>query len=247
MTRPGWRAITILSGFLGSGKTTLLRRYLAEQARGDIHVIINEYGAVGIDHHLARTVEDQSILLQGGCVCCGRREELVGALRDLLDQKQGCLGAMRQVVIETSGLADPVPVMFSLATDPVLRHQFDVPLVVVTLAAIDAEAQIRRYEEVRKQIIATDRVVITKSDLTMRRRLRVAAWQSGRSIRQHALSCRVSARLSRLWRQMRGRKTTDDGRRCCAIRQACRRRIRQCGRLHWRSIPRSTGRASASG
>ena len=75
---------------------------------------------------------------------------------------------MRQVVIETSGLADPVPVMFSVATDPVLRHQFDVPLVVVALAAIDAEGQIRRYEEVRKQIIAADRVVITKSDLTTR-------------------------------------------------------------------------------
>ena len=105
-------------------------------------------------HHLARMVEDQSVLLQGGCVCCGRREELVGALRDLLDQEQGCVGAMHQVVIETSGLADPVPVMFSLATDPVLRHQLDVPLVIVTLAAIEAELQIRRYEEVRKQIIA---------------------------------------------------------------------------------------------
>ena len=75
-------------------------------------------------------------------------------LRDLLDQEQRWVGALHQVVIETSGLADPVPVMFSLATDPVLRHQFDVPLVVVTLAAIDAELQIRRYEEVRKQIIA---------------------------------------------------------------------------------------------
>ena len=177
MTRLGRRAITILSGFLGSGKTTLLRRYLAEQARGDIHVIINEYGAVGVDHHLARMVEDRPILLQGGCVCCGRREELVGALRDLLDQEQGYVGARRQVVIETSGVADPDPVMFSLATDPVLRHQFDVPLVVVALAAIDAEVQIRRYEEVRKQIIAADRVVITKSDLTTRQevaRCRVA-------------------------------------------------------------------------
>jgi G3E family GTPase len=78
---------------------------------------------------------------------------------------------MRQVVIETSGLADPVPVMFSLATDPVLRHQFDVPLVVVTLAAIDAEVQIRRHEEVRKQIIAADRVIITKPDLTTRQEI----------------------------------------------------------------------------
>jgi G3E family GTPase len=168
MTQHRRRAITILSGFLGSGKTTLLRRYLAERARGDIQVIINEFGAVGIDHHLARMVEDRSILLQGGCVCCGRREELIGALRDLLDQEQRGAGTMRQVVIETSGLADPVPVMFSLATDPVLRHQFDVPLVVVTLAAIDAEVQIRRHEEVRKQVIAADRVIITKSDLTTR-------------------------------------------------------------------------------
>ena len=127
MTPRGRRAITILSGFLGSGKTTLLRRYLAGQKRGDIQVIINEYGAVGIDHHLVRMIEDQPILLQGGCVCCGRREELVGALRHLLDQEQVIVGAVRQVVIETSGLADPVPVMFSLATDPVLRHQFDVP------------------------------------------------------------------------------------------------------------------------
>ncbi|HET7881789.1 MAG TPA: GTP-binding protein [Acetobacteraceae bacterium] len=166
MTRHGRCAITILSGFLGSGKTTLLRRYLAEQARGDVHVIINEYGEVGIDHHLVHMVEDQTVLLQGGCVCCGRREELVSALRDLLDQEQTGAGAIRQVVIETSGLADPVPVIFSLATDPVLRHQFAVPLVVVTLAAIDAEAQIRRYEEVRKQIITADRVIITKSDLT---------------------------------------------------------------------------------
>jgi G3E family GTPase len=168
MTQHRRRAVTILSGFLGSGKTTLLRRYLAERARGDIQVIINEFGAVGIDHHLARMVEDRSILLQGGCVCCGRREELIGALRDLLDQEQRGAGAMRQVVIETSGLADPVSVMFSLATDPVLRHQFDVPLVVVTLGAIDAEVQIRRHEELRKQVVAADRVIITKSDLTTR-------------------------------------------------------------------------------
>jgi len=235
MTRHGRRAITILSGFLGSGKTTLLRRYLTEQARGDVHVIINEYGAVGIDHHLARMVEDQSILLQGGCVCCGRREELVGALRDLLDQKHGCVGAMRQVVIETSGLADPVPVMFSVATDPVLRHQFDVPLVVVTLAAIDAEVQIRRYEEVRKQIIAADRVVITMSDLTTQQevaRCRVA-------IRAHNPTARII--VSRFGEAFEALAPDEGREECCAIRKACLSRINQCGRLHWRLTVRSTG------
>ena len=131
----------------------------------------------GIHSNLRRSMREVDLGRLIEDTLSGRREELVGALRDLLDQERGCVGAMRQVVIETSGLADPVPVMFSLATDPVLRHQFDVPLVVVTLAAIDAEVQIRRYEEVRKQIIAADRVIITKSDLITRQevaRCRVA-------------------------------------------------------------------------
>lgn len=163
MTR---RAVSVLSGFLGSGKTTLLRRYLQERAAADTAVIINEYGAVGVDHHLVRTVKEQLVLLQGGCICCGRREDLVGALRDLLDQEQsGSLPPLRQVVIETSGLADPVPILFTLATDPVLKHHFTASSVVVTLDAFNAAAQIDRQPEVRQQIIAADRIVITKSDL----------------------------------------------------------------------------------
>jgi len=169
MTHTGRRAVTVLSGFLGSGKTTLLRRYLAEHGNAGIAVIINEYGAVGVDHHLVRMVEEQSVLLQGGCVCCTRREDLVRTLRDLLEQEQsGTLPPMPQVVIETSGIADPVPVLFTIATDPVLQHHFAPASVVVTLDALNAASQIERQPEVRKQIIAADWVVVTKADLAPR-------------------------------------------------------------------------------
>lgn len=165
MTSGGRRAVTVLSGFLGSGKTTLLRRYLAGHGAG-VAVIINEFGTIGVDHHLVRMVEEQSVLLQGGCVCCTRREDLVRTLRDLLDQENsGKLPPISQVVIETSGIADPVPVLFTLGTDPVLQHQFAPAAVVVTLDALNAAAQIERQPEVRKQIIAADWVVVTKTDL----------------------------------------------------------------------------------
>ncbi len=166
MTMDGGRAVTVLSGFLGSGKTTLLRRYLRERGGAGIAVIINEYGEVGVDHHLLRIVKDQPVLLKGGCVCCTKREDLVRTLRELLDLEQsGALAPLRQVVIETSGMADPVPILFTLATDPVLKHHFAPATVVVTLDALNAGAQIERQPEVRKQIVAADLVVVTKADL----------------------------------------------------------------------------------
>ncbi len=169
MTAAARRAVTVLSGFLGSGKTTLLRHYLAERSDAGIAVIINECGAVGVDHHLVRMVQEQSVVLQGGCVCCTRREDLVRVMGDLLELEQsGRLVPLRQVVIETSGIADPVPVLFSLAADPVLRHHFAPASVTVTLDAVNAATQIDRWPEIRKQIIAADRVVVTKVDLVPR-------------------------------------------------------------------------------
>jgi G3E family GTPase len=165
MTATGRRAVTVLSGFLGSGKTTLLRRYLAGHGAG-VAVIINEFGAVGVDHHLVRMVEEQPVLLRGGCVCCTRREDLVRALRDLLDLEQsGALPPISHVMIETSGIADPVPVLFTIGTDPVLQHHFAPASVVVTLDALNAAGQVERQPDVRKQIIAADWVVVTKADL----------------------------------------------------------------------------------
>jgi G3E family GTPase len=165
MTATVRRAVTVLSGFLGSGKTTLLRRYLAGHG-ARVAVIINEFGAIGVDHHLVRMVEEHSVLLQGGCVCCTRREDLVRTLRDLLDlEESGALGPMAQVVVETSGIADPVPVLFTIGTDPILQNHFAPASVVVTLDALNAARQIERQPEVRKQIIAADWVVVTKADL----------------------------------------------------------------------------------
>ncbi len=162
----GRRLVTVLSGFLGSGKTTLLREYLRRYPGDDIVVIINEWGTVGLDHHLIRAVKEQPILLRGGCVCCVRLDDLVRTLREVLDLEQsGKLPAVRQVVIETSGLADPVPVLFTLTTDPILKHHFTATSVVVTLDAVNAVAQIAQQPEIHKQIIAADCVVITKSDL----------------------------------------------------------------------------------
>lgn len=178
MIASGRRAVSLLSGFLGSGKTTLLRGYLQRQSGENIMVIINEWGTVGLDHHLIRTVNEQSVLLQGGCVCCARREDLVRTFRELLDLEQGGdMAPMGQVVIETSGLADPVPVLFTLTTDPILKHHFAVASVVVTLDAVNSGTQIDRQPEVRKQIVAADRVVITKPDLVPGERIaELRAW-----------------------------------------------------------------------
>lgn len=166
MTSRPLRAVTILSGFLGSGKTTLLREYLKAKAASGTAVVINEVGAVGVDHHLVHTVAERSVLLKGGCACCSRREDLVETFRALLDRDDAGRGSrLDHVIVETTGLADPVPIQFTLATDPVLRHHFAPACVVITLDALNGSAQVTSQAEVAKQILAADRIVITKSDI----------------------------------------------------------------------------------
>ncbi len=167
--RSSRRDVCVLAGFLGSGKTTLLARYLQERGGTGVAVLINEYGAIGVDHHMVQRVEERTILLEGGCACCSRREELAAALRQLVELDHGDeLLSVREVLIETSGLADPVPILFTLMSDPVLRHQLGAASVVVTLDALGGASQIEQHAEIRKQIIAADRVVITKADLADR-------------------------------------------------------------------------------
>jgi G3E family GTPase len=162
------RPVTVLSGFLGSGKTTLLRRLLGARSdgAGEVAVIVNELGEVGLDHHLVRQVAEQVSLVGGGCACCERRDDLVGALRELLDLDQrGAIPHLRRVLIETSGLADPTPILFTLTADPVLRHHFVVDGVLVTVDALHGREQLERYQESRKQVSVADRVLVTKTDL----------------------------------------------------------------------------------
>ena len=130
----------VLTGFLGSGKTTLLNRLLRDPQFADSAVLINEIGAVAIDHHLVERMEPGDgldiMVLQGGCTCCAVRGDLVAALRELYARRAaGTVPPFRRVVLETTGLADPAPILFSLVGDPVLRHKFAAGAVIATVDA----------------------------------------------------------------------------------------------------------------
>ncbi len=157
--------VTVLAGFLGAGKTTLLRSALAPGAPG-VAVIVNEFGEAGLDHELVVGAPEGRLLVSGGCACCSRREDLVGALRQLLDgHERSPAGTLRRVVIETSGLADPAPIVFTIATDPVLRHHFAVDSIVTVVDGVAGLEQLARHPEARKQVEVADRLVVTKTDI----------------------------------------------------------------------------------
>ena len=163
MSSTGRIPVLVVGGFLGSGKTSLLRHMLAGAA--DTAVIVNEFGAVGLDHQLLRACEERVELLGGGCACCTRRADLVRALRDLLDAHDRGVARLSRVVIETSGLADPAPIVFTITNDPMLRHHFDVERLVVTVDAVNWAEQLGAHPEARKQVLVADELVITKLDL----------------------------------------------------------------------------------
>lgn len=163
MTSGGRIPVLVLGGFLGSGKTSLLRQLLSGAA--DTAVIVNEFGAVGLDHQLLRACEERVELLGGGCACCTRRADLVRTLRELLDMRDRGVAKLRRTVIECSGLADPAPIVFTITNDPMLRHHFDVERLVVTVDAVNWAEQLATHPEARKQVLVADELVITKTDL----------------------------------------------------------------------------------
>jgi G3E family GTPase len=163
---PAFTPVTLLTGFLGSGKTTLLRRLLADPALGDTAVIINEFGEVGIDHHLVERLDDQMVLLNSGCLCCTIRGELADAMRDLHSRRErGVIPPFRRLVIESTGLADPFPVLSTLKADPVLRHHFRAAGVVTTVDAVNGFAQLDSHIESVRQAAIADVIALTKTDL----------------------------------------------------------------------------------
>jgi G3E family GTPase len=163
--------VALVTGFLGSGKTTLLSRLLAHPDMGETAVIVNELGEVAIDHHLLRRVDERTVLLKSGCVCCSLRGDLADELRDLLGRRErGEIPAFRRVVVETTGTADPAPILYTLLSEPVVKHHFRLERVIAT---VDAQHGLREPESV-KQVAAADRLVVTKTDLAEPRELELA-------------------------------------------------------------------------
>jgi len=158
--------VNIITGFLGSGKTTLLQRLLRSPQLSDVAVLVNEFGQVGLDHHLLQGVAESTLLLENGCVCCAVRGDLQKALRDLLSRRtRGDVPHFRRIVIETSGLADPAPIAYTLLSEAVLRHHFRLSGIVTTVDAVNGTAQLDTFSEAVKQVSMADRLVVTKTDL----------------------------------------------------------------------------------
>jgi G3E family GTPase len=159
--------ITVLTGFLGSGKTTLLKRLLDDPAMSGTAVIINEFGEVGIDDALVEKVDEDAVLLPSGCVCCAVRGDLVQALERMHTKSLwGDIPPMKRVVLETTGLADPTPIVHTLMTEESLYRIYQLDAVVTTVDAQLALHQIEAHFEPAKQIAIADRLIVTKTDLT---------------------------------------------------------------------------------
>jgi len=158
--------VNLLTGFLGSGKTTLLQRLLAAPQMDGTAVLINEFGEVGLDHLLLEHLDEETVILQSGCVCCTIRDDLSRAIRELLDKaEKGTIPPFDRLVIETTGLADPTPVVSTLMADPVLRHHVRLGNVVTTVDALNAERHLAENPESVKQVAVADRLVLTKTDI----------------------------------------------------------------------------------
>ncbi|PCK82424.1 CobW family GTP-binding protein [Rhizobium sophoriradicis] len=155
--------VTILTGFLGAGKSTLLNRILKDPAMKDAAVIINEFGDVGIDHLLVESSGDSIIELSDGCLCCTVRGELVDTLANLMDAVQtGRVKPVKRVVIETTGLADPAPVMQAIMGNPVIATNFELDGVVTVVDAVNGLQTLDNHEEARKQAAVADRLIVSK-------------------------------------------------------------------------------------
>jgi G3E family GTPase len=156
----------VLTGFLGAGKTTLLNALLRDPALADTVVIINEFGEIGLDHLLVETVDEGMVLLSAGCLCCTVRGDLIATLEDLLRRRDnGRIAPFRRVLIETTGLADPAPILHALLYHPYVSIRYVVEGVVTVIDALTGQRTLDEHEEAVKQAAVADRIVLTKTDL----------------------------------------------------------------------------------
>lgn len=196
--------LTVITGFLGTGKTTLLNRLLKDPAFADTLVIINEFGEIGLDHLLIEKIDSDMILLSSGCLCCTIRGDLIETLEDLLRRRDNDrIAPFKRVIIETTGLADPAPILQTIMFHPYLTLRFRLEGVITLIDAVNGTATLDAHEEAVKQAAVADRLVLTKSDLVSDAdrsgldalRARVAALNPGALLLDAALGEATAARL----------------------------------------------------
>jgi G3E family GTPase len=154
--------VTVLTGFLGAGKTTVLNHLLRQPAMARTAVLVNEFGEIGIDHLLVEKLDENTVLLNAGCLCCTVRGDLVRVLRDFLPRARR--DEISRIVIETTGLAEPVPILATLMTDPVVASAYQLDGVVTVIDAVAGETNLAERPEAVRQIAVADRIVVTKTD-----------------------------------------------------------------------------------
>jgi G3E family GTPase len=157
-------ALTLVTGFLGSGKTTLIRRFVETDEGSDTGIIVNEFGETGVDHALFVHAAEQVELVDGGCLCCAKRADVAEAMYRLVQMARGGK-EFRRAVLETSGLADPAPVIATLANDPWLRSHVRLASVVAVVDALSGIRNLTNQPEARRQISIADTIVVTKGDM----------------------------------------------------------------------------------
>ncbi|MEQ8355855.1 MAG: GTP-binding protein [Kiloniellaceae bacterium] len=159
-------ATSVLTGFLGSGKTTLLRHLLAHPAMEETAVIVNEFGEIGLDHLLVQEATEDTVLLNSGCLCCTVRGDLIAGMRNLYKRRvKREVPAFQRLVIETTGLADPAPILQTIMSDPLLAERFRLDGVITTVDGVNGGDTLDRHIESVKQAAVADRLLLTKSDL----------------------------------------------------------------------------------
>jgi G3E family GTPase len=158
--------VNVITGFLGSGKTTLLQRLLACPELCNTAVLVNELGEIGLDHHLLRRVDEDIVLLQSGCLCCTIRGDLSTAIRDLYGRRErGEIAPFTRMALETTGLADPVPILATVMAEPVIRHHFRLGQVITTVDGVNGPLHLARQPESVKQAAVADHIIVTKIDI----------------------------------------------------------------------------------
>lgn len=158
--------VNVVTGFLGSGKTTLLREILRRPDFSDSAVIVNEFGEVGLDHLLIEEVEEGVLLLDSGCICCTVRSDLQETIRDLHSKAaRGDIPSFRRVIVETTGVADPAPIVSTIAAEPVIRQHFRIGNIIVCVDGMNGAATLDAHPEPGKQIAVADRTLVTKADI----------------------------------------------------------------------------------